>query len=374
MSQGYLFNAQLSKLWDFILFPMHYKEDVHSTKSDSEDENPVPLDEGYTNACDQYKAQLAPFKLQIESFYFENNLNLLTLLKQCVSMVQYPDLFSYLDQLQLVPKVELVAAIHYTGLVRGDYADFQPDLWEKATALANHPEETFNFLNTLDYSHETKWHLLTITQDPHGALKRYGELMRQIQPFFEAAYAPFAPTLEADGKALVSKLNAIEDDPFNKLTDGMVSSSLFSTFPIYVNYSYLFAYSLAILISAPPPVYNSSSSHVVCWGANLESYFLQIKAYSTDRQNERILLFKNLGDKTRYQVAQCVANGIVSTKIIAEQLGVSAATISYHLNHLTASKILLLQSINGKFQYAINKPFVEKSLEAIRMELCEQHD
>lgn len=370
MSQRYIFDATLSKLWDFITFPMLSKTDPSEKDSDADDDSPILVDEAYTSMCKHVKLQLSPFKPQIESFYFEDSFNLITILGRRISLVSYSDLFAYLDAFQQIPKVELVTMIHYAGLARGDYACFQPDLWEQATHLANHPEEAFNFLNAKEYTSETKWHLLTLLQDPHGAIKRYGELMKQLEPIFEATYAPYAPNLEADGTALVSRLNSIEGDSFSQLTDGMISASLFATFPVYINFSYLFGYSLAIIISIPPPEFDDMACSIVGWGANLETYFAQLKDYSKHQQTERILMLKNLGDNTRYQVAQCIANGVVSTKIIAEQLGVTAATVSYHLNQLTASKIIMVQAIDGKFQYTINKAVIEKALDAIRLDLC----
>ena len=60
-----------------------------------------------------------------------------------------------------------------------------------------------------------------------------------------------------------------------------------------------------------------------------------------DKQQERINVFKNLGDKTRYQIFCEIAKGTKSVKKIAEQLGITSATVSYHINELVLSNIVV---------------------------------
>ena len=55
-----------------------------------------------------------------------------------------------------------------------------------------------------------------------------------------------------------------------------------------------------------------------------------------------------------------------SAKEIAQMLGVSQATISYHISNLVTSKILVLDKNEGKFAYRVNFEHLESVYQAMR--------
>ena len=60
-----------------------------------------------------------------------------------------------------------------------------------------------------------------------------------------------------------------------------------------------------------------------------------------DKQQDRFNVFKNFGDKTWYQIFCEIAKGTKSVKGIAEQLGITSATVSYHINELVLSNLVV---------------------------------
>jgi predicted transcriptional regulator len=84
---------------------------------------------------------------------------------------------------------------------------------------------------------------------------------------------------------------------------------------------------------------------------------------------ELITTFKNLGDTTRYKVLKNISNGITSTKDIANSLGVSSATVSYHINQLNTSKILKLERVNGKYINSVNIEWINNCISKLKKDL-----
>ena len=61
-----------------------------------------------------------------------------------------------------------------------------------------------------------------------------------------------------------------------------------------------------------------------------------------------------------------LAKGVTSTKIIAKNLHVSPATISYHLNNLVTAKIAYLDQVEGRYIYKVNEEFLMTAIEELK--------
>ena len=82
-------------------------------------------------------------------------------------------------------------------------------------------------------------------------------------------------------------------------------------------------------------------SEILILGAKSLEVIQHVIQTRLDKQQERINVFKNLGDKTRYQIFCEIAKGTKSVKGIAEQLGITSATVSYHINELVLSNLVV---------------------------------
>lgn len=90
---------------------------------------------------------------------------------------------------------------------------------------------------------------------------------------------------------------------------------------------------------------------------------------STLLKIDGVLIFKNLGDKTRYEVVKLIATGESSTKKIATALEVSSATISYHLSALVTAKIIRLDKSNNKFRYVLDWDSIESAFNSLKEDM-----
>ena len=150
-------------------------------------------------------------------------------------------------------------------------------------------------------------------------------------------------------------------DSLNQVTNGVLKDSSVPGETKNIFISYFNSYTIQI--------YSVLKPNFVAWGFMLEKFFEQLIEQNENELLERILLFKNLGDKTRYEVLKCVAKGITSTKIIAEQLGVSSATISYHLSNLATCKLITLLRQEGRYHYVVNHDLIDQCFTDLKKDL-----
>ena len=101
----------------------------------------------------------------------------------------------------------------------------------------------------------------------------------------------------------------------------------------------------------------------------MEEAFKKMKEINDNKINERVQVFKNLGDRTRYEVLKLIASGETSTKEIANRLGVTSATVSYHINNFLTSKVIKLDKSNTRFGYVVDYDLLNEIIEGLKEDL-----
>lgn len=101
----------------------------------------------------------------------------------------------------------------------------------------------------------------------------------------------------------------------------------------------------------------------------MEEAFKKMKQINENKTKEIVQIFKNLGDRTRYEVLKLIAQGETSTKDIANALGVSSATISYHINNFLTSKVIKLDKGNSGFKYVIDYELLKNIIKGFKEDL-----
>lgn len=357
MSHQLRLNHGLNLLLEFASFPSILRYDLdESKKMAHQDDNPV-MDPIYFQFLASAQSLLKPFKGQIDQFYYENELYLVKMLLTYFTVEPEDHLNQYLMRILQEDEETLKTVIVYSCLVREHYVGFQQGLWDQAKATLASEGQLMPWVQTLPYAAETKWHLLNLIQQPKISLSSYQQLMMQLQPHFEAIYEPYANRLLPETQAFIEKLQSLGPNPISTLTVGIVKDDLIPAGPLNVSVSFIQAYHIQIFTSQQTPIF--------IWGYKTEAYIAHQKKLQSDASTERILVLKNLGDKTRFHVAQLVSKGTSSTKVIAEALGVTPATVSYHLNQLVTSRIIVLEIVDGKYDYVLNREYVLQILGAV---------
>ena len=77
-------------------------------------------------------------------------------------------------------------------------------------------------------------------------------------------------------------------------------------------------------------------------------------------------IFKHLSDKTRFQILNLLKEGDLYGQEIAEKVGITLATVSYHMNFLLAVNLVKLEKIGQKGYYTLRKESLRKSIEFLQ--------
>lgn len=311
---------------------------------------------------------ILPYSEKAKTFYFEENedrdfIELLTLSNPFMGQ---KDALGYLktllDKSDETLLYEVIYALCYFDQDTGD-TDKEASR-SKAEELVRKPEEVMPWLNDLSIGNDAKWQIYSFTQNPRKTLEAYISFMEEVLPKFEKFYEEYRHKVVEYGNDFVRKLGEIEGDSLSEVSNGIVSESVLIGEKIDVLITMVNSFSIMLNAGNIRPF--------IAWGSDIEKIFIAIKEKEANQVQERVTLFKNLGDNTRYEVLMNIAKGITSTKIIAKNLGVSSATISYHLNNLVTAKLIYLAQSEGKYTYKVNHEFIDKCIKGMKEDLASE--
>lgn len=309
--------------------------------------------------------QLKPFAHEISTFYhrpFHNTDCLSSLLATSTGLLGFKDERSYLGHLLSLSAKEIQTHILCSLLVKGVWVSKAKDVRPQAETISGNPAQIREFIKELPIESGTKWNLSLILEDPLDHVQRYAALMERLLPLFEEVYEPVAEEVQTYGSYFVGLLNTEGIQKLNTLTDSMVNTDILEEESLEsVLISALTPYTLLLVLSSEP--------QYLVWGLKVEESVRRIRELKENRLLERISLFKNLGDKTRYEVLKLFAAGETSTKEIAQALGVTSATVSYHINNLTSANILKMGKSNDRFGWVVNYDFIEEVIRGLKSDL-----
>jgi len=186
-------------------------------------------------------------------------------------------------------------------------------------------------MNPLDLFNQVKE---MIEKKDFDAAKKFVEdfisLHQTLKPIFEKVYAEYLPILEksyTEFEATIYEHPTILAEAFTgtkEIEEIDWTSNEISVIPTLLLSDFYF-----------------QDSELLILGAKSLEVIQHVIQTRLDKQQERINVFKNLGDKTRYQIFCEIAKGTKSVKKIAEQLGITSATVSYHINELVLSNLVV---------------------------------
>ncbi len=345
-----------SKLYDFILFPGLVFAKNRLEKSELVNRNKeIPM-EGYIDFINMAEEKLKPFIKDIEIFYSEqfiNSFEFIELISDVYTFFGYKNENDYLIMLQELDEKQIISSIAYSILTSSeDNKSFSEDTYIKAKTLTH--DELLSLIKELPIEPATKWNLFLIIEEPIKYMKKYVDLMFSLLPVFEEIYQSYEEEIKIYGHKLVNFLNNNESDGLKEISNSILDADIIKDDENKLLISAIEQY--AILLSGARKV------NYLVWGLKTEEYFKKLKEINENKINERVQIFKNLGDKTRYEVLKLIATGETSTKEIAKALGVSSATISYHLSSLLQAKVIKPGVANNKYNYIVNYSFLEEIL------------
>lgn len=343
----YSFHPIESRIMDLLLYPQSVDFTMQNKECADSGEANEYAPEHLTEEFQFIETSLKPFEKRIRKFYFEAY-SLPRFLLHHYSLFGHSSAESYFEMLEREEEKALLASI-LTKLIR-DLEDNDTATDSVILEIAQDIHQQMNVIDSLKTNDEEKWKLVGLVRNCKPQILEWIQLMREVQPIFNEYYAQKAMQVEAYGNQLIKEFNESNGDAISILSKGLINKSVVP--------------SNRILISCMEPIsiylYVTTSEPFIFWGLEMEKY-LQFKEEAQESElKERVLVFKNLGDKTRYEVVKLIAQGVESAKTISNILDVSQPTISYHINNLLTSKVILLERNDSKYQYKVNFEQLQK--------------
>lgn len=351
-----------SKIYDFLQFPSLVFKKERLERSLSENDKEIPLD-SYINLINKAEEKLKPYIKDIELFYskqFANSYDFIDLITDIHTNFGYKDEKEYLNMLLSLDEKQIITSIAYSIMASNENnRDFSEEIMKKAEAI--NKNEFLSIIKELPVEPATKWNLFLIIEEALKYMKMYVNLMYNLLPIFKEIYSSYEEEVKNYGQYLVDFLNKNGPEGLKEISYSILDTDIVNEEENIVLISAIEQY--AVLISG------TGKNNYIVWGVKTEEYFKKLKEVNENKVNERVQIFKNLGDKTRYEVLKLLSMEITSTKEIANTLGVSSATISYHLNNLLQAKIIKPGIANDKYNYIINYSFIEKIIDDFKEDI-----
>ncbi len=353
-----------SKIYDFLEFPsLVFARERYEKSEEAHDHKELLMDD-YFDLINKVEGKLKPYMKDIELFYmnqFLGDYNFIDLISKTNRIFGYKNEKEYLDMLSTLNEKEINRSIAYSIISSNESnQQYSEDIMARAEIISLNKSELVLIIKDLPVEASTKWSFL-IVEEPTKYMKMYVDLMSNLLPIFEEVYSFYEEKVKVYGQYLVKFLNENGPKGLEEITYSILDPKVMDN------------EENNILISAMIPLSITISGvdkyNYVAWGLKIEEAFKRMKEINENKINERVQVFKNLGDKTRYEVTKLIASGKTSTKEIAKILSVSSATISYHLNNLLQAKVIKLDRTDNKYGYVVDYKLLEEIIKGFKEDL-----
>jgi len=217
-------------------------------------------------------------------------------------------------------------------------------------------QSIMKFLKDQPLDSEIKWNLLCLIEDPKIYVEKFIVLINRYIPLFNEIWAKYKKQFEdfvswLDHQVKIHGIHYINQNldimDFSQFDEIHFSYSLFDLSTTYIgseeNQCYLY---LGLL-------------------------FQQYVNQRIDKQDveKNLMVYKNFSDKTRFDIIRMLIEKESFGQEIAERLGITTATVSYHMGYLLGASLVQVTKKRRKVYYSINKDVVRKSIIFLEQEL-----
>lgn len=298
-------------------------------KKDRDEERPSsPLEEQLEVIVEEMRQMSVPlesYKDNILYFYKDDALRMFFV--NVKNVLRYHSFEEYAKVLHSMDEEKIKKQL-MTAIVKQD--EEEASVEDKVTELLGNQFAFLDFLKNLPIDDTVRWNYFTIMSQPKKFVEDFISLHQILKPIFEKVYAEYLPILE---KSYEEFETTIQEHP-------TILAEAFSGTKVIEEIDWA-SDEISVIPTLLLSDFFFQDSEILILGAKSLEVIQHVIQTRLDKQQERINVFKNLGDKTRYQIFCEIAKGSKSVKGIAEQLGITSATVSYHINELVLSNLVV---------------------------------
>lgn len=207
-------------------------------------------------------------------------------------------------------------------------------LEDEAAPDLDSPQARFAFLQSLELAEGTKWKLFTLLEQPGEKLGAVFALYRRNRPAFEA----------------VTEKHRVQLAPL--LAQGVTPSPVLAGLLETVAEEHVALYPTAVF-----PFSEWVISATAFQGVLVEQLARSCQA-AADSQAALPPLLKILGDRSKFQILCALRQGGKYNLELAEELGLTPATVSHHMGILLSNQLVTVEKREAKLRYRLDREAV----------------
>jgi DNA-binding transcriptional ArsR family regulator len=207
------------------------------------------------------------------------------------------------------------------------------------------------WLDTLQLNYDTKWKLLRFMDNPTKWIKDLIQFLESCIPKYEQILKKNENHIDKFSQYVQKGLNDKGLEFIKDLTKDLFNYDDFDE--VYV--STLFFNSISTIFST-----YENKLHISI-GFEFEKTVEYLRG--KDEMDIFMNVLKNISDKTRLEILSLLKKEELFGIQLAEKVGVTMATISYHMGYLTTSKLVTQERRGQKFYYSLNKETIRNTLD-----------
>jgi DNA-binding transcriptional ArsR family regulator len=216
-------------------------------------------------------------------------------------------------------------------------------------SILSNNDSAINFINGLEVSSSLKWEVFQFIQSPALYMKGLGSFLDDYLKIYNNIMVEFDEEIKGFNKYVENNLKEMGSSFLKDLTmrklelsneDLYVTAMFFNSHSFIVNHREDGVYFLV--------------------GIDCEETIK--KLYGEGEIESNVNIFKSLSDNTRFEILRLISQKEMYGQEIAEKVGITMASITYHMNFLIGTNIVKVQPVGRKIYYSINKDTLKKSI------------
>lgn len=351
-----IFNMKAGEINDFFSFLYWiYNYDYSKSKLD---EYGIELNEEYNEFMENLRkdVKLGEEKLKL---YCGREFSLSDVFITSYEIWKFLDLDKCLNHIKLFDKGILKFRLIRTLIRAERYGEDIEQIDMDAKMISSDKEKSLEIIKNLGVDSSIKWELFCFLDDPEKYRDEYISIMEEMIPIFYKHYKPKLKEIEKFGKYIKEKIKNNKIDFIKEANIGLFKEDLYDK--IFISTSYVTYSALRSNI-----VGNVNYIYI---GPGFEDAVKQYRGEEENKLNRYINIFKNFSDATRFKILKLLMEEQeYCNKDIAEELGISGATVTYHMDSLLTAELVSLERKNRKNYYTINKDVVIDGIEFLKRE------
>ena len=240
----------------------------------------------------------------------------------------------------------------------GEFKEDAADAKEKINEILQSDSKILDLIESLKVDDNMKWKLLKLINNSEKWVREFKQFIEEYIPQYEQTMEKYAKSIEVFNNYIEGNINNNGIKFLQKIL-GNFNDAFFK----FDNYDEIFV-STVFFNSISCVFHESDKKLYMLLGRDFEATTKRLSGENVFEKN--INIYKNLCDKTRFNILKYLMDGEVYSQEIANKYGISMATVSYHMNYLASVNLVKSEKRAQKTYYVVNKDTLRESIEFLK--------